>query len=116
MSVPLVSLSGGAPVYTGVGTTLLTYTAPATGTYLLTGYVTVNTTAVDAGGEEGALTLKNGSTTIGIFSLYTSVYPMCGQVSQVLSLTSGDVVTLHGEYYSGVGVKPFSGTFKMMKF
>ena len=50
------------------------------------------------------------------FSLYTSMYPMTGQVSQVLNLTSGDVVTLHGEYYGYNGIKTFNGNFNIVQF
>ena len=59
------------------------------------------------------MTLKAGSTTIGIFSVYASQYPMSGQVSQILQLNGGDVLTLHGEY---TATKSFNGTFKLMKF
>jgi hypothetical protein len=31
-------------------------------------------------------------------------------------LTSGDVVTLHGEYYGYNGVKTFNGNFNIVQF
>jgi hypothetical protein len=114
VAVSAASLDGsGYAIYTGVGTTLFSYTATTTGTYLLTGYVTVNTTAAAGGGEFGSLTLKNNTTTVGIYSVYANLYPMSGQVSVILSLTAGDVLTLHGEYSAN---KSFNGDFKLLKY
>ena len=96
-----------------MGTTLFTYTLHATGSYLLTGTVTVNTTDQAGGGEEGALTLKNGSTSLGVYIVYTSIYPMTGQVSTLISGTAGDIITLHGEY---TVTKNFNGNFNILKF